>query len=38
MANFRPDFGPFGANSGSQIFIFKNLALSVTRYHGKLPS
>ena len=30
--NFRLDFGPFGP------FYFKNLALSVTRYHGQLSS
>ena len=29
------DFCPYGSNSGSQIF-FKNLASSVTRYHGQL--
>ena len=35
----KPHFGPdlvlLGSNSGSQIF-FKNLASSVTRYHGQL--
>ena len=35
--SFRSNFGPFGPNSGRQIF-FKNLALSVTRYHGQLSS
>ena len=31
-----PDFGPFGPNLGH--FFFKNLAPSVTRYHGQLSS
>ena len=34
---FWPNFGPFDPNSGHQFF-FKNLALSVTRYHGQLSS
>ena len=29
-----PDLGPLGPNLGRQIFFFKNLAVSVTRYHG----
>ena len=29
-------FGPFGSSSGRQIFLFKNVAPSVTRYHGQL--
>ena len=33
--SFMTDFCPYGSNSGSQIF-FKNLASSVTRYHGQL--
>ena len=33
----KTDFGPFSPNPGRQIF-FKNLALSVTRYHGQLSS
>ena len=34
------DFGPFGpgSNLGHQIFFPKNLAASVTRYHGQLSS
>ena len=36
--SFRPDFGPFGPNSGHQNFFFKNLALSVTRDHDQLSS
>ena len=35
--HFGPDFRPIGPNSGRQVF-FKNLALSVTRYYGQLPS
>ena len=35
---FGPDLGPFGPNSGCQIFFFKNLASIVTRYHGQLSS
>ena len=35
---FRPNFGPFGLKSGHHFFFFKNLALSVTRYHGQLSS
>ena len=33
-----PDLGPLGPNLGCQIFFFKNLAVSVTRYHGQLSS
>ena len=29
---------PFGPKFGPQIFFYKNLALSVTRYHGLLLS
>ena len=36
--SFGPNFGPFGPNSGQQFFFSKNLASSVTSYHGKLPS
>ena len=38
--SFRPDFGQLGPNSGYQtfFFFFKNLASSVTRYHGQLSS
>ena len=35
--HFGTDLGPLGPNSGSQFFL-KNLALSVTRYHGQLSS
>ena len=35
--SFRLDFGPFGPNLDPKIF-FKNLALSVTRYHDQLSS
>ena len=35
--SFGPDLGPLDQNSGSQFF-FKNLALSVPRYHGQLSS
>ena len=35
--SFRPDFYPVGPNSGSQLLL-KNLAPSVTRYHGHLSS
>ena len=35
--HFGPDLGPLGPNSGHQFF-FKNLTLSVTRYHGQLSS
>ena len=35
--HFVPDLGPFSPNSGCQFF-FKNLALSVTRYHGQVSS
>ena len=34
-SSFRFEFGP---NSGRQGFFFKNLALSVTRYHGQPSS
>ena len=33
--HFRPDLGPLRPNSGRQFF-FKNLALSLLRYHGQL--
>ena len=38
--HFGPNLGPLDPNSGRQIFFFfsKNLALSVTRYHGQLSS
>ena len=36
--NLAPDFGSFGPNSSRQNFFFKNLTLSVTRYHGQLSS
>ena len=36
--NFRPDLGPLGPNSDCQFFFLKNLASSVTRYHGQLSS
>ena len=32
------DFGLFAPNLGCQIFFLKNLALSVTKYHGQLSS
>ena len=35
--SFGPDFGPFGQMQAAKGF-FKNLALSVTRYHGQLSS
>ena len=35
---FGPNYGPYGPNSGSQNFFFKNLAPSVTRYYGQLSS
>ena len=35
---FGPNFGPFGLHSSHQFFFFKNLVLSVTRYHGHLSS
>ena len=35
--HFGPNFGWLGSNSGRQFF-FKNLASSVTRYHGQLSS
>ena len=35
--HFGPNLGSLGPNSGPQFF-FKNLPLSVTRYHGQLPS
>ena len=35
--HFGPDLGSLRPNSGRQFFFsFKNLALSVTRYHGQL--
>ena len=34
--NLGSNFGPFESNLGHQIFFLKNLALSVTRYHGQL--
>ena len=36
--HFEPNSGPLGPNLGCQIFFLKNLALSVTRYHGQLLS
>ena len=36
--SFGPNFGTFGPNSCHQIFFFKNLAASITRYHGQLSS
>ena len=38
--SFGPDFDPLGPKSGRQFFFFffKNLAPSVTRYHGQLSS
>ena len=36
--SFTLDFGPFCPNSDRQISFFKNLASSVTRYHGQLLS
>ena len=33
--HFGPDLGPVDPNSGANFF-FRNLALSVTRYHGQL--
>ena len=36
--HFRPNSGSLGPNSACQIFFFKNLALSVTRYYGQLSS
>ena len=32
---FRSDLGPLRPNLGRQSFFFKNVALSVTRYHDK---
>ena len=38
-SHFRPDLGLLGPNSGRNFFFFfKNLASSVTRYHGQLSS
>ena len=34
--NFESNFSPFGPNLDHQIFFLKNLALSITRYHGQL--
>ena len=36
-SHFEPDLGPLGSNSDCNFFFFKNLALSVTKYHGQLP-
>ena len=36
--HFGPDLGLLGPNSGCQFFSLKNLASSVTRYHGQLSS
>ena len=36
-SHFGPNLGSLGSNLGRQIF-FKNLALSVARYHGQLSS
>ena len=36
-ADFRPDLGPLGPKSELNFF-FKNVAWSVTRYHGQLSS
>ena len=36
--SFEANFGPLGLISGRQNFFFKNLAPSVTRYHGRLSS
>ena len=38
IRSFGPNFGTFGLNSSHQIFFLKNLASSVTRYHGQLSS
>ena len=38
IKSFGPNFGTFGLNSSHQIFFLKNLASSVTRYHGQLSS
>ena len=34
--HFGPNLGPFRPISGPPIFIFKNMAALVTRYHGQL--
>ena len=36
--SFEANFGPFGLISSRHFFFFKNLAPSVTRYHGRLSS
>ena len=35
---FAPNFGLFHQNLDHQFFFFKNLAPSVTRYHGQISS
>ena len=35
---FGPNLKPLDPNLGRQNFFFKNLASSVTRYHGQLSS
>ena len=37
-AHFGSDLGPLDLNSGRENSFFKNLASSVTRYHGQLSS
>ena len=38
-SSFGPNISPFDPNLGCQIFFFfKNLAMSVTRYHGQQSS
>ena len=37
-SHFGPDLGLLGPNPGCQFFFKKNLASSVTRYHGQLSS
>ena len=34
--HFGPELGPLNPNSGRQFFFFKNLASSVTKYHGQV--
>ena len=36
--SFGSNFNAFGPNLGHQTVFFKNLAPSVTRYHGQLSS
>ena len=36
--HFGPDLGLLGPKSGREFFFLKNLASSVTRYHGQLSS